>query len=107
MQDILKQYLATSTSKESLFNYLNSKVITLDKRNREILEVTPAFNTLISQVRKIITITRYTQEPNKLLNQAVNSLFKEGKLKLEKRHIPLDLESLQEEFNLNQDKWYY
>jgi hypothetical protein len=44
VQDILKQYLASSTSEETLFNYLNSEVITLDERNREIPEVSPAFN---------------------------------------------------------------
>lgn len=43
----------------------------------------------MSRVRRLITIVKYTEEPKKLLNQAVDSYIKDGTLKAEKRKIPL------------------
>ncbi|EEU33655.1 uncharacterized protein NECHADRAFT_89276 [Fusarium vanettenii 77-13-4] len=50
----------------------------------------PAFNSLISRIRRLITILKYTQEPKMLLSEAIEKYTKEGLFESEKRHIPLD-----------------
>ncbi|KAH6956074.1 hypothetical protein BKA56DRAFT_624915 [Ilyonectria sp. MPI-CAGE-AT-0026] len=90
MQTILKNYLSNASLKNRLLNYPNVSFNNAIEEDEEIELEEPSFNTLISRIRRIITIIKYTQEAKKVLEESILKYQKEGKLTSKKSSIHLD-----------------